>query len=199
MVFVIDDDPSFLTAIKRLLRARGYTFESFPSASEFLASGPKECHGCILVDLQMPGLTGLEFQQALSKTSNALPLVFLTGHGDIPSSVRAVKHGAEDFLTKPVRKEALFAAIDRALARNATERNERASQQAARARFETLTPREREVLAHVLQGKLNKQIATDLGTSERTIKAHRANIIAKLKVQSVAELVRLAQAAEFEG
>jgi len=197
-VYVVDDDASFLSAVTRLLRAGGYQVASFTSAAAFLQSPPAaDWPGCLIVDLQMPGLSGLELQEALAKRNNPLPLVFLTGHGDIPSSVRAMRRGAEDFLTKPVRKRALFDAVERALARDATGRAQRTRQRELQARFEGLTPREREVLAHVLSGQLNKQVASDLGTSERTIKAHRANIMAKLEVQSVAELARLAQEAGF--
>jgi len=170
--------------------------KTFSSAAKFLQSAPPaDSPGCVVLDLQMPGLSGLELQKALAKTDNPLPLVFLTGHGDISTSVRAMRQGAEDFLTKPVKKQALFDAVQRALARDAKERAQRARQRALRARFDALTPREREVLAHVLSGQLNKQVAGDLGTSERTIKAHRANLMAKLEVQSVAELARLAQEA----
>ena len=194
-VFVVDDDTSFLTAVTRLLRAGGYTVKTFDSAVGFLQNPPADAPGCAIVDLQMPGSSGLELQDALTKMDNALPLIFLTGHGDIPTSVHAMRQGAEDFLTKPVKKQALFDAVQRALARDAREREKRARQQALRARFDALTPREREVLAHVLTGQLNKQIASDLCTSERTVKAHRANLMAKLGVQSVAELARLAQEA----
>jgi FixJ family two-component response regulator len=199
-VFVVDDDVSFLTAVTRLLRAGGYEVRTFTSAAGFLQSPPPaDSPGCVIVDLQMPGLSGLELQEALAKADNPLPLVFLTGHGDIPSSVHAMRRGAEDFLTKPVRKQALFDAVQRALARDARERAHRARRRELRVRFDALTPREREVLAHVLSGQLNKQVAGDLGTSERTIKAHRANIMAKLGVQSVAELARLAQEAGISG
>ena len=143
----------------------------------------------------MPGPSGLDLQSALARSENPLPIVFLTGKGDIPTSVQAMRAGAEDFLTKPVRKEVLFAAIERALARDAQEREQRARRRELRARFDTLTPREREVLAHVLSGQLNKQIAGDLDASERTIKVHRANLMAKLQVQSVAELAHLAHEA----
>jgi FixJ family two-component response regulator len=139
----------------------------------------------------------LDLQEALAKAEHPLPVIFLTGHGDIPTSVHAMREGAEDFLTKPVKKEILFPAIQRALARDAQERAQRARHRELRAIFDALTPREREVLAHVLTGQLNKQIAGDLDASERTIKAHRANLMAKLQVQSVAELVRLAQEAGF--
>jgi FixJ family two-component response regulator len=195
IIYVVDDDVSFLTAVTRLLRAGGYEVKAFASAAEFLQSPPADSPGCVIVDLQMPGLSGLELQDALTKASNPLPLVFLTGHGDIPASVHAMREGAEDFLTKPVKKQALFDAVQRALARDAKEREQRTRRRELRAPFDTLTPREREVLGHVLSGQLNKQIAGDLGTSERTIKAHRANIMAKLRVQSVAELARLAQEA----
>ena len=196
IVYIVDDDASFLTAVTRLLRAGGYEVRAFDSAARFLQNPlPTDSPGCAIVDLQMPGLSGLELQDALTKMDNALPLIFLTGHGDIPTSVHAMRQGAEDFLTKPVKRQALFDAVQRALARDATQRARRARQRELRTRFDALTPREREVLAHVLSGQLNKQIAGDLGTSERTIKAHRANIMAKMEVQSVAELARLAQEA----
>jgi two-component system, LuxR family, response regulator FixJ len=197
IVHVVDDDASFLAATARLLRAGGYEVKTFPSAASFLANPPADSPGCVIVDLQMPGLSGLELQDALSRTGNPLPLVFLTGHGDIPTSVHAMRQGAEDFLTKPVKRQDLFDVVQRALARAVKEREQRARRLELRARFEALTPREREVLGHVLRGQLNKQIAGDLGTSERTVKAHRANIMAKLQAQSVAELVHLAHEAGF--
>ena len=191
----MEDDTSFRNAVSRLLRAGGHEVRCYPSAVEFLAARPGSSPGCVLLDLHMPGPSGLDLQDALIKGESPLPIIFLTGQGDIPASVHAIKQGAEDFLTKPVKKEILFAAIERALARDGHERGERARHRELRARFETLTPREREVLAHVVSGQLNKEIASDLDASERTIKAHRANIMAKLQVQSVAELVRLAQEA----
>ena len=194
-IYVVDDEPSFVTAVTRLLRAGCYAFEAFRSATEFLKTPPTDQPGCIIADLNMPGPSGLDLQEVLAKTGNSLPIIFLTGQGDIPTSVHAIRKGAEDFLTKPVKKEILFAAIERALARDTRERAERLRSRALRARFDTLTPREREVLTHVVSGQLNKEIASDLDASERTIKAHRANIMAKLQVQSVAELVRLAQEA----
>jgi two-component system, LuxR family, response regulator FixJ len=147
------------------------------------------------LDLQMPGPSGLDLQSTLARSENPLPIVFLTGRGDIPTTVHAMRAGAEDFLTKPVRKDVLFPAIERALARGAQERQQRVRRRELRARFDKLTPREREVLAHVLSGQLNKQIAADVDASERTIKAHRANLMAKLQVQSVAELANLAHEA----
>jgi FixJ family two-component response regulator len=197
IVHVVDDDPSFLTAVARLLRAGGYEVKTFPSAASLLQNPPADFPGCVIADLQMPGLSGLELQEALAETGNPLPVVFLTGHGDIPSSVHAMRLGAEDFLTKPVKRQDLFDAVQRAITRAGKEREERVHRHELRARFDTLTPREREVLRHVLSGQLNKQIACDLGTSERTVKAHRANVMAKLQVRSVAELTRLAQEAGF--
>jgi FixJ family two-component response regulator len=194
-VFVVDDDASFRDAISRLVRAGGYAVKTFASAWEFLQSPCTHAPGCVLLDLQMPGPNGLDLQSALAQNENPLPVVFLTGKGDIPSSVQAMRAGAEDFLTKPVRKEVLFAAIERALARDAHDRAQRVRCREQRARFDALTQREREVLAHVLRGQLNKQIAVDLDASERTIKAHRANLMAKLQVQSVAELAHLAHEA----
>jgi FixJ family two-component response regulator len=195
LIRLVDDDRPFLTAVSRLLRAGGYDVEAFTSVTEFLQSARAGSPGCVLVDLYMPGQGGLDLQGALARTENPLPVIFLTGHGDIPTSVRAMREGAEDFLTKPVKKEQLFAAIERALARDTKEREQRVRRREVRARIDALTPREREVLAHVLSGQMNKQIAGDLDASERTIKAHRANLMAKLQVQSVAQLARLAHEA----
>jgi FixJ family two-component response regulator len=193
-IFVVDDDASFLTAVTRLLRAGGFAVKTFASADEFVKNPPPDSPGCVIADLHMPGMSGLGLQDSLAKTSASLPVIFLTGHGDIPTSVHAMRRGAEDFLTKPVKREELFDAVQRALARNTREREAHTKHRELRARFDTLTPREREVLTHIVKGQLNKQIAADLDTAERTIKAHRANLMAKLQVQSVAELVRLAQA-----
>jgi FixJ family two-component response regulator len=193
IIHVVDDDPSFRTAVTRLLHAAKYEVRGYASASEFLNSNPCAEPGCILLDLQMPGVDGLDLQQSLERMEKHLPIIFLTGHGDIPASVRAMKAGAVDFLTKPVRRDALLSAIQNALDVDAKGRAARAALRELRDRYENLTPREREVLAHVVGGKLNKQIAFDLGAAERTIKAHRAAIMEKLAVQSVAELARLAQ------
>jgi FixJ family two-component response regulator len=193
IVRVVDDDASFRSAISRLLRAGGYAVQTFTSAAEFLERLDPHTPGCVLADLRMPGQSGLDLQALLAKADNPTPVIFLTGHGDIPTTVRAMRQGAVDFLTKPVQKQKLFDSVKRALARNAREREQRAHLRALGDRLDTLTPREREVVAHVVSGKLNKQIAADLGTTERTIKAHRAGIMKKLAVQSVAELVRLAQ------
>jgi FixJ family two-component response regulator len=191
-VFIVDDDISFRQAIERLVRTGGYGVHPFASAKEFLQFARTDAPGCILLDLDMPELSGLELQTALAETDNPLPIVFLTGKGNIPATVQAMRAGAEDFLTKPTRKEILFAAIERALARDAQDRQQRARLYELRGRFDALTPREREVLGHVLSGSLNKQIAFALGASERTIKMHRANLMTKLQVQSVAGLLHLA-------
>ena len=195
IVHVVDDDASFLTAISRLLRANGFTVKTYSSAHKFLSHRDADAPGCVLADLQMPEMNGLDLQSALAQSSNPLPILFLTGHGDIPSSVQAMRDGAEDFLEKRVPKEKLLDAVTRALARDSREREARDRGRELRALFNTLTDREREVLSHVVQGRLNKQIAGDLGIHERTVKLHRTAITTKLKVQSVAELTRLTQEA----
>ena len=174
-----------------MLRASGFAVKTFASAEEFLSQTELDVPGCVLVDLQMPGLSGLDLQEALSKAGHTLPVIFLTGHGDIPTTVRAMRRGAEDFLTKRAPKEDLLNAVKRALDRDALERAKRAQLEGLRARFAALTPREGEVLKHVVQGKLNKQIAYDLGIHERTVKLHRTSITTKLGVYSVAELTKL--------
>lgn len=197
-VFIVDDDASYLKSVSRLLRASGHTIQTFNSAKDFLEQLRPEMRGCVIADLQMPGLSGLELQEALSKASNPLPIIFLTGQGDIPTSVRAMRGGAEDFLTKDAPKEALLTAVQRALLRDAQERSQRERLQELRERFSALSAREREVLTHVLRGKLNKQIAADLQINERTVKLHRTSITRKLGVPSVAELTRLAKEAGIE-
>jgi FixJ family two-component response regulator len=191
IVQIVDDDPSFLAAASRLLRASGFAVKTFSSASNFLAHRDTDSPGCVVADLQMPGINGLDLQSALTRSRNPLPILFLTGHGDIPSSVRAMRGGAVDFLEKRAPKEKLLDAVRRALARDARERKDRARQRELRARFDTLSERELEVLSHVVQGRLNKQIAGDLGIHERTVKLHRTAITTKLGVSSVAELTRL--------
>jgi FixJ family two-component response regulator len=190
-VFIVDDDASFLKSMSRLLRAAGYSVQAFESAEKFLGQLAPEMSGCVLADLQMPGFNGLELQEALGKSANPLPVVFLSAQGDIPTTVQAMRRGAEDFLTKLSPKEKLLDAVTRALARGAQERSERVRLQELRARFDELTPREMEVLEHVVRGKMNKQIADDLKINERTVKLHRTNLTRTLRVQSVAELTRL--------
>lgn len=194
-VFVVDDDVSFLRSISRLLRASGFQVAIHNSALEFLAMLKPDTSGCVVSDLKMPGMDGMALQEALQDAGNPLPILFLTGHGEIPITVQAMRRGAEDFLTKRAPKADLIAAVNRALARHAQERANRARLAALRQPFDLLTEREREVLRHVLQGKLNKQIAADLGIHERTVKLHRTSITTKLGVHSVAELTRMAQEA----
>jgi two-component system response regulator FixJ len=197
IVHLVDDDASMLVALSRLLTVAGYAAQTFPSAAHFLAGRRPEARGCLIVDLRMPGMSGLELQAQVAAGPNPLPVVFLTAHGDIPTSVHAVKGGAEDFLTKPVSKDALLGAVDRALARDAEAFAQRQRRNDLRERLDSLTRREREVLAGLLAGKLNKEIAADLGTTERTVKAHRASIMEKLRAQSPAELGLIAQEANF--
>lgn len=194
-VFVIDDDISFLKSMSRLLSASGYNVRAFDSAREFLEDLDPETAGCVVADLQMPGMNGLRLQEALAKGINPLPVIFLTGQGDIPTTVSAMRGGAEDFLTKRAPKDDLLAAIERAMERDAHQRLERGRMRELRGRFRDLSDRELEVLGHVVQGKMNKEIASDLNINERTVKLHRTNITRKLKVQSVAELTRMADEA----
>ena len=195
IVYVVDDDASFLTAISRLLQASGFVVKTFSSAHDFLLHRDEDAPGCVLADLRMPGMGGLDLQAVLAQTPSPMPILFLTGHGDIPSTVQAMRGGAEDFLEKRAPKEKLIDAVTRAIARDAHERDERARRNALLARFDALSERELEVLSHVVQGRLNKQIAADLGIHERTVKLHRTAITTKLRVQSVAELTRLTQEA----
>ena len=191
LVRIVDDDASFLKAISRLLRASGFAVQAFSSAEEFMAGLVPDVPGCALVDLQMPGLNGLELQEALAKTGVRLPIVFISGHGDIPTTVQAMRRGAEDFLTKTAPKKELLDAVNRAIARDAHERAERARLESQRARFAALTERELEVLRHVVQGRMNKEISADLDIHERTVKLHRTAITTKLGVHSAAELTKL--------
>jgi FixJ family two-component response regulator len=198
IVHVVDDDRSFRKAVARLLRTGGYHVGEYESAAQFLETAPLGQRGCVVTDLRMPGRSGLDLQEALAAVGISMPVIFLSGCGTIPDSVRAMRHGAEDFLTKPVSRDDLFAAIDRALARDAEARERGALVADLQSRMATLTPRETDVLRHVIAGKMNKQIAHALGTSERTVKAHRASIVAKLEARSVAELVRLAEMLDLE-
>jgi FixJ family two-component response regulator len=192
-VFLVDDDASVLTALSRLLRTRGYEVQSFASSQAFLAKHDASIPGCAVFDVSMPGLDGLELQQALTTGGSPRPVVFLTGKGDIPTSVRAMRAGAIDFLTKPVRDADLLAAIARARKDDASTRDRNAELKSINDRLALLTPREHEVMTHVIAGRLNKQIAGDLGTVEKTIKVHRARAMEKMGVRSVADLVRLVE------
>jgi FixJ family two-component response regulator len=191
-IHVVDDDESLRTALMRLLRAAGYAIRTYASAGDFLLNKPENAPGCVILDVRMPGPSGFELQEAIAKLDESLPIIFLSGHGDIPMSVRAIKAGAVDFLTKPVRRETLLQAVRTALAGSAERCATRELLHSLRSRYESLTPREREVFARVVSGKLNKQIAGELGTCERTVKAHRAHVMEKMQLTSVAELVRAA-------
>jgi len=192
-VFVVDDYAPVRKSITRLLHAAGFAVAVFASAEEFLAQYDPQIVGCLVLDLAMPALDGLELQHILATAGSLLPIIFLTGTADIPKSVQAMKHGASDFLTKPVNDEDLLAAVRVAIQKDRDRRREQTELSDIRTRLATLTPREREVLEYVVAGKLNKQIAGDLGTVEQTIKVHRARAMQKMRVQSVAELVRLTQ------
>ena len=192
-VFIVDDDASMLRALRRMLTLAGYTAESFASAEELLARHLPSHRGCVLADMQMPQMSGLELQAALASSGNPLPIIFLTAHGDIPTSVHAMKGGAEDFLIKPAQTEKLLAAVQRALAQDAATFGQNARRRKIQHQFDLLTPREREVLALVIIGKLNKEIAAELGAAEATIKTHRAKIMEKFQVHSPVELGRLTQ------
>lgn len=190
---MVDDDPSVLRALTRLFAAAGFEPRAFPSPAAFLQAHDPTAPGCLVLDLALPGLDGLELQQALTVSDCARPIVFITGRGDIPTSVRAMKGGAVDFLTKPVNDRDLLAAVRNALEIDRAAREAQVEVDALRQRLASLTPREREVFVHVVGGRLNKQIAADLGTVEKTIKVHRARIMEKMAVRSLADLVRIAE------
>jgi FixJ family two-component response regulator len=191
VVHVVDDDAFFLRAVSRLLAAAGFEVATYATADDFLARRA-DAPGCAVLDLHMPGPGGLEIQDALARVDDPLPVIFLTGRGDVQSSVRAMKGGAVDFLTKPVAADELAEAVRRAIAVDAAARAERREQRELRARYESLTRREREVFALVARGLLNKQVAGELGTTERTVKAHRARVMKKMRASSVADLARAA-------
>jgi FixJ family two-component response regulator len=193
-VFLVDDDASVRRALTRLIRSAGYDVHAFASARDFLDSDPRsEDIACLVLDVRMPGLSGMDLQRELQSAKAILPIIFITGHGDIPMGVKAMKEGAVDFLPKPVKDEVLLKGIEQALARCARERAARDEVDEIRQRLDSLTPREYEVLRLVVTGMLNKQIAYQLGTVEKTVKVHRARVMEKMEVQSLAALVRIAE------
>ena len=193
IVFVIDDDPSVRESIESLMRSVGMRVEAFASAQEFMTSTRPDAPACLVLDVRMPGLSGLDLQRELLDAGISIPVIFITGHGDIPMSVRAMKAGAIEFLTKPFRDQDLLDAITQAIGRDRTQRSQNAEIAGVRQRLEQLTPRERQVMELVVSGLLNKQIAARLKISEITVKLHRHQVMEKMKVDSLAELVRIAE------
>jgi FixJ family two-component response regulator len=193
IVFVVDDEPEVRISTARLLQSADLRVETFGSAQEFLNSRPQDTPGCLVLDVRLPGLSGLDLQRALLEADIQIPIVFITGHGDIPMSVQAMIAGAVNFLTKPFRDQDLLDAIGQALERDRVARRQRAESAILRRRYAQLTPRERDVMAHVVAGLLNKQIAAELGTSEQTVKVHRYHVMHKMQAQSLADLIRMAE------
>lgn len=191
VVFVVDDDASMRRSLENLIRSVGLRVETFASAQEFLRGKRPDVPGCLVLDVRLPGLSGLDLQKHMAEANNEIPIIFITGHGDIPMTVQAMKAGAVEFLTKPFRDQALLDAIQQALERDRHAREQRAKVEELRSRYRSLTPREREVIARVVAGLLNKQIAGELGMSEAAVKVHRQHVMAKMGAGSLAELVRM--------
>jgi FixJ family two-component response regulator len=205
VVYVVDDEPSIRNSAKELIESVGLRVQTFATAQEFLRAQRPDVSGCLVLDVRLPGLSGLDLQRELAKTNCSLPIIFITGHGDIPMTVRAMKAGAIDFLAKPYRHQDLLDAITHAIERDRLDRAQRSEIAELRQRYESLTPREREVMAFLVKGMLNKQVAAELAMTEPTVKFHRAHVMQKMKVESIAELVRIAErltkpvaAGEFE-
>jgi len=192
-VFVVDDDTSVRTALKRLIQSVGFQVETFDSAQAFLEHGSHDGPACLILDVRMPGMSGIELQQKLTRVGLGMPIVFITGHGNIPMSVKAMKAGAVDFIEKPFEDQKLIDAINLAIKKNKKFRTEQAEIKDLQRRVDSLTPREQEVFILVVSGMLNKQIAFDLGMSEKTVKVHRARVMDKMKAKSLADLVRMAE------
>jgi FixJ family two-component response regulator len=191
IVFVVDDDPLIRDGLRSLIKSVGLHVETFGSSREFMQRRPSDAPGCLVLDVRLPGLSGLDLQRELNESNFQIPIIFMTGHGDIPMSVRAMKNGAQEFLTKPVRGQDLLDAVQQAIASDRAARRERAKMADLRTRFDSLTPREREVLDLIVAGLLNKQIAGELNIGEVTIKTHRAHIMQKTQAESLAHLVRM--------
>jgi len=193
IVYVVDDDPSVRKALERLLRSAGHEAKTFTSAFEFLESDHPDAPGCLVLDIKMPKVSGLELQDRLAEKGISFPIIFITGHGTVPASVKAFKGGAMDFLQKPFKDREILGAVSRGIEKHRRLRQEQKEMETLRSRLENLTPREREVFRFVVTGMLNKQVAFDLGTTEKTIKVHRARVMEKMGAQSLADLVRFAE------